>query len=142
MNPVLFSSQSDHWSTPQHVFEGLDQEFHFDFDPCPLMSKGDGRKLIWSGSVFCNPPYSRIGEFLRAGLYWLAEKKCSLIVFLLPARTDTSWFHEFCLNAEEIRFIKGRLKFGKAVNSAPFPSMVVIFREWNIETLPIEAKSP
>lgn len=136
MNRVVFSSQSDHWATPQAVYDGLDAEFHFTCDPSPLMSKEDGRKVKWKGSVFCNPPYSRIGEFIRTGLYHLTEKECSVLVFLLPARTDTSWFHEFCLKGE-IRFIKGRLKFGKARNSAPFPSMIVIFREWQIDPPPI-----
>ena len=137
MNRVVFSSQSDHWSTPEAVYSGLDREFHFSCDPTPLMSKDDGRKVKWTGSVFCNPPYSRIGEFIRTGLWHLTAKNCSSIVFLLPARTDTSWFHEFCLKAEEIRFIKGRLRFGRARNSAPFPSMIVVFREWKIEQQPI-----
>lgn len=137
MNRVVFSSQSDHWSTPDAVYKGLDSEFKFTFDPNPLMSKDDGRKVKWKGSVFCNPPYSRIGEFIRTGLYYLTAKDCSVLVFLLPARTDTSWFHEFCLKADEIRFIKGRLKFGRAKNSAPFPSMIVVFREWKLEQLPI-----
>lgn len=136
MNRVVFSSQSDHWATPQAVYNGLDAEFHFTCDPSPLMSKEDGRKAKWEGSVFCNPPYSRIGEFIRTGLYHLTEKECSVLVYLLPARTDTLWFHEFCLKGE-IRFIKGRLRFGKAKNSAPFPSMIVIFREWKIESQPI-----
>lgn len=133
MNRVVFSSQSDHWSTPSAVYDGLTKEFNFTFDPNPLMSDKDGTKIEWVGSVFCNPPYSRIGEFMRVGLYHLANSNCTNIVFLLPARTDTSWFHEFCLNANEIRFIKGRLKFGNAKNSAPFPSMIVIFKEWKIE---------
>lgn len=101
------------------------------------MSKADGRKVKWTGSVFCNPPYSRIGEFIRTGIYHLVNRECSVLVFLLPARTDTAWFHEFCLKADEIRFIKGRLKFGKAKNSAPFPSMVVVFKEWTLEEQPI-----
>ena len=137
MNRVVFSSQSDHWSTPEAVYSGLDQEFHFTCDPNPLMSKEDGRKAKWTGSVFCNPPYSRIGEFIRTGLWHLGTRNCVSIVFLLPARTDTSWFHDFCLVADEIRFIRGRLRFGKAKNSAPFPSMIEVFKTWKLEKSPI-----
>lgn len=135
MNRVLFSSQSDHWSTPHAVFEGLTSEFNFDFDPCPLAADVDGRKIAWSGRVFCNPPYSRIGEFIRRGLHYLTQGQCEVLVFLLPSRTDTGWFHDFCLKADEIRFIRGRLKFGKAKNNAPFPSMIVVFKTWTAEAI-------
>lgn len=132
MNRVVFSSQADHWATPSAVFDGLNKEFNFDFDPCPLKSTEDGTKIKWRGNAFCNPPYSKIGEFIRGGLYYLSTGDCAVAVYLLPARTDTAWFHEFCLRAAEIRFIKGRLRFGAAKNSAPFPSMIVVFREWVI----------
>lgn len=123
MNRVLFSSMSPHWATPNAVYEALDAEFHFDFDPCPL-GVDDVLLTSWIGKrVFCNPPYNReITKFLEHA------EESDVAVFLLPARTDTKWFHDFCLpNAKEIRFIKGRLKFGEATNSAPFPSMLVIF---------------
>lgn len=138
MNRVLFSSQSDHWSSPVVIHSGLTNEFDLNFDPNPLLSKEDGRKVKWMGRVYCNPPYSRIGEFIRKGLFHLASKDCSILVYLLPARTDTAWFHDFCLHADEVRFIRGRLKFGNAKNSAPFPSMIVIFKKWELEKLLLE----
>lgn len=127
MKGPLFSSNSDRWATPREVFDALNEEFGFDFDPCPLDGIVDGTSPLfskWSDKrVFCNPPY---GPALRGFLERAQEAK--LAVYLLPARTDTRWFHEIVLPlAKEIRFIKGRLKFGDAVNSAPFPSMVVVF---------------
>jgi hypothetical protein len=133
LSRVIFSSQSDHWYTPESVYKALDDEFKFTFDPCPLQSTVDGSKIEWNGRVYCNPPYSKIDEFLKRGLYHLANGECELLVYLIPSRTDTKWFHEYCLKAEEIRFIKGRLKFGGSKNSAPFPSMLVIFKRWQLE---------
>jgi hypothetical protein len=138
MNEALLSSKSDHWSTPPEFYDELHSEFGFTFDPCPLMSTEDGRKVKWTGRVFCNPPYSRITEFLKKGLYHLAMRDCDLLVYLIPARTDTAWFHDYCMKAE-IRFLRGRLKFGGSKNSAPFPSMLVIFRRWELDVLPMEA---
>ena len=89
---------------------------------------GEVRKVKWIGRVFCNPPYSRIVEFLRKGLYHLASGDCELLVYLIPARTDTAWFHDYCQKGE-VRFLRGRLKFGGSKNSAPFPSMVVTYVE-------------
>ena len=124
---VHFSSATDRWTTPKAVYDALDAEFHFDFDPCPIGGTVDGTARLlnsWVGKrVFCNPPYGpALRDFLGC---W---KDAELAVYLIPARTDTRWFHEIVLPyATEIRFIKGRLKFGDAKNSAPFPSMVVIF---------------
>lgn len=124
---VLFSSVSDRWSTPLEVYESLNKEFHFNLDPCPLDGSKDGLASLfvsWKGKrVFCNPPYGlTISKWLERGL------DAEIAVFLIPARTDTQWFHNIVLaNAKEIRFIKGRLKFGEAINNAPFPSMIVIF---------------
>lgn len=130
MNRVVFSSESVHWATPKAVYDKLNEEFAFDFDPCPLGDFGiesDARSLFvnWSGKrVFCNPPYDDIRAFLERA--WETE----IAVYLIPARTDTRWFHDICLPmASEIRFVRGRLKFGDAKNSAPFPSMIVIFRK-------------
>lgn len=123
-----FSSASDRWATPTAVYAALNAEFGFNFDPCPLDGTGDGLAPLfceWRGKrVFCNPPYGPgLAEWLRRGL------EAELAVYLIPARTDTRWFHEIVLpRAAEIRFVKGRLKFGDAKNSAPFPSMIVIFR--------------
>lgn len=132
MNRILFSSASDHWSTPDSVRLPLVTEFDLNFDPCTLSSGEDGLTMKWDGRVFCNPPYSKISEFIKKGLWHLSEGDCSLLVFLIPARTDTAWFHEYCLKAREIRFIRGRLKFGGVKTSAPFPSMVVVFDEWTL----------
>ena len=94
--------------------------------------------MKWRGRVFCNPPYSRIVEFLKKGLFHLANGDCEILVYLIPARTDTAWFHDYCTKGE-IRFLRGRLKFGGSKHSAPFPSMVVVFREWNLDAMPLEA---
>lgn len=126
---TMASHASWEWPTPKSLYAELDREFHFDFDPCPLGGDVDGRARLlnpWTGKrVFCNPPYGpEIPKFLEC---W---KDAELAVYLIPARTDTRWFHEICLpHAKEIRFIKGRLKFGDSANSAPFPSMVVVFGE-------------
>ena len=78
--------------------------------------------------VFCNPPYGRgVGKWVEKA-YKEAQQEDTLVVMLLPARTDTKWFHEYIYNKTEIRFIKGRIKFGGCKNPAPFPSMIVIFR--------------
>lgn len=135
---LMFSSKTDQWSTPQALFDELDKEFHFDLDPCAddenhkcsvyFTKEQNGLTKDWSGyRVFCNPPYGR-----EIGL-WV--KKCfehgcvnnGLAVMLIPARTDTKWFHNYIYKKAEIRFIKGRIKFGGQKNNAPFPSMIVVF---------------
>lgn len=127
MNRVLFSSQSDHWGTPNSVYDTLNKEFSFNYDPCPLgESEQDGSAPLfssWAGRrVFCNPPYSNITPFLERA------READVAVFLVPARTDTKWFHNLVLPfAKEIRFVKGRLKFGNAKENAPFPSMICVF---------------
>lgn len=124
---VHFSSASEEWATPVDVYSALDAEFHFNFDPCPLGGATDGTAPLfvsWGGRrVFCNPPYGpKIAKFLARAL------EAQIAVFLIPARTDTRWFHEMVLPyAREIRFVRGRLKFGGAKNNAPFPSMICIF---------------
>jgi site-specific DNA-methyltransferase (adenine-specific) len=133
---TLFSSQSDEWSTPQDLFDALHAEFNFSLDPCAVecncklsfffSPELDGLFQPWTRErVFMNPPYSNI----RA---WMAKanaesKKGATVVCLVPARTDTRWFHESAVG-HEIRFIKGRLKFGGAKASAPFPSCIVVMR--------------
>src|SRR4051812_16380527 len=113
MDRVLFKSESVEWPTPKGVYEKLDAEFRFDFDPCPIDGESDGLASLlcpWYGRrVFCNPPY---GPEIRRWLERAGEAE--LAVYLIPARTDTRWFHELVLpKAREIRFIKGRLKFGE-----------------------------
>jgi site-specific DNA-methyltransferase (adenine-specific) len=122
---IHFSSATQHWATPGELYADLDREFRFDFDPCPLGERSGG--LIaeaWRGRrVFCNPPY---GPVIRMFLQLAIEAEVA--VYLLPARTDTRWFHEIVLSgAREVRFLKGRLKFGGAIKDAPFPSMIVVF---------------
>lgn len=131
MSGAAFKTMSSHasweWPTPRRFYEELDREFRFDFDPCPLGGSQDGRSTLfvsWAGKrVFCNPPYGpEIPKFMSRA------EEADLAVFLVPARTDTRWFHEIVLpKAREIRFIRGRLTFGEGKNPAPFPSMVVIF---------------
>ena len=136
---VMFSSKTDEWSTPQDFFDELNKEFNFTLDPCATpenakcekyyTKEDDGLKQDWSGeTVFCNPPYGRgIKDWVKK-CYEESKKPNTTVVMLIPARTDTSYFHDYIYHkAKEIRFIRGRLKFGNAKNSAPFPSMVVIF---------------
>lgn len=119
----LMTSLSPHWATPKWLYDELDKEFRFDFDPCPLGGGIDGLSISWGKRNYINPPYGRgIGMWIEK-----AYGCGSLCVMLLPARTDTRWFHNYCMKADEIRWIKGRLKFGESKNSAPFPSMIVIF---------------
>ena len=133
---LMFSSKTDLWETPKDLFDKLNKEFHFALDVCATPENAkceefytkeqDGLKQPWKGTVWCNPPYGRqIGEWVRRA--FLASVSGSTVVMLLPARTDTKWFHEYIYGKAEIRFIRGRLKFGGSKNSAPFPSMVVVF---------------
>ena len=126
INRGLFSSASIHWATPQELYDELNREFHFNDDPCPLHSITDRLDTEWGSSTFMNPPYGR--EITK----WLSKAyqeslKGKTIVCLIPSRTDTRWWHDFVMKAKEIRFLKGRLKFGDSRNSAPFPSCIVIF---------------
>jgi phage N-6-adenine-methyltransferase len=136
---IMFSSETDQWATPQDFFDELNAEFHFTLDPCATRENAkcarfftvedDGLKQDWQGeTVFCNPPYGReIGKWVKK-CYEESKKPGTTVVMLIPARTDTSYFHDYIYGkAREIRFIRGRLKFGDAKNSAPFPSMVVVF---------------
>lgn len=130
ISPVLFSRKSNHWSTPDDLYKSLDKEFNFTFDPCPLQSDDLTSLLVdWSGRVFVNPPYSNIKNFMDKALLELKKGHVELVVFLVPSRTDTKWFHDYVLGwGGEIRFVKGRLKFGNSKDPAPFPSIIVIFR--------------
>ena len=134
INKGLFTSDKDDWETPQELFDELDKEFHFTLDVCATeknAKKGsyftkeeDGLKQDWTNDAcWMNPPYGReIGKWVKKA----SESEAT--VCLLPARTDTRWFHDYIYNKAEIRFLKGRLKFSNSKNSAPFPSMIVIFR--------------
>jgi site-specific DNA-methyltransferase (adenine-specific) len=137
---VHYSSVTEHWATPQELLNELHEEFAFDLDPCPLCGSPDGLLIPWKRRrVFCNPPY---GPGIRKWL--LRGTEADVAVFLLPARTDTIWFHEIVLRgASEIRFIRGRLKFGDNAGRAPFPSMIVIFRcDTLVPNAPMVSSSP
>lgn len=137
---VIFSSQTDDWATPQDFFDKLNLEFHFTLDPCASAENAKCQKFYtktengllqdWGGgeTVFCNPPYGRQIAAWVGKCWEEAKKPNTKVVMLIPARTDTKYFHEYIYHkAADIRFIQGRLKFGNAQNSAPFPSMIVIF---------------
>lgn len=133
---VHFSSKTDDWPTPQSFFAELDQEFAFTLDPCSshenakcetyFTKEDDGLSKSWLGhAVFMNPPYGReIGKWMKKA--YESAKEGAKVVCLVPARTDTAWWHEYAMKGE-IRFVRGRLKFGGHQNSAPFPSAVVVF---------------
>lgn len=138
MENVHFSSKTEEWATPQAFFDELNAEFKFNLDPCATREnakctkfydkKDNGLIRNWHRMrVFMNPPYGRtIGKWVKKA----SEVRGGVVVCLLPARTDTRYFHEYIYKNPRatIRFIKGRLKFGDSKNSAPFPSMVVIFK--------------
>lgn len=141
LNQGLFTSNKNNWCTPIDFFINLDQEFHFDYDLCASDNNHLCKKYftrensclnanLTGFNIFCNPPYGRdISKYIKK-CYDLSSN--NLVVMLLPARTDTRWFHDYIYNKSEIRFIKGRLKFSNSKQSAPFPSMVVIYRrEYN-----------
>ena len=115
------------WRIPKYVYDYLDEEFCFIFDPCPPKPKFDGLEIEWSDMNFVNPPYSRseLPKWITKGI--IEQKKKHYSVFLIPSRTDTKWFYKMYENATEIRFIVSRIKFVGAKNSAPFPSMIVFF---------------
>jgi site-specific DNA-methyltransferase (adenine-specific) len=148
---VMFSHKKDNWQTPKELFDQLDREFRFTLDGAadetnhlctrwlgPGGLHEDALNVCWQGeTVFCNPPYSMVKEFVKQ-----ASNQAGFMgaktVMLVPSRTDTKWFHQYVYNVitnsvcpgVELRFIKGRLKFGggDTNNSAPFPSMLIIWR--------------
>ena len=140
------SSATPEWSTPRDLFDELDAEFHFDLDVASTDENAlcekhytkddDGLSNEWTGSVWCNPPYGReIGKWMRKA----AESNWGgVTVCLVPARTDTAWWHEWIVgHATEVRFIRGRLKFGGSDSGAPFPSAIVVYdkrpsRYWKV----------
>lgn len=142
LNQGLFSSEKQDWCTPQQFFDELDAEFHFVLDAAAthqnskckrcFTPEDDGLIQNWDmgGAVYCNPPYGKeIGLWVKKA--YEEAQKGTTIVMLIPARTDTKYFHEYIYHKAEIRFVKGRLKFtnenGTPKGTAPFPSMVVIY---------------
>lgn len=140
MNNVIFESNNIEWSTPEWLFKELNDEFGFDLDACAsdenhkclvyYTKENDSLTKDWGGhTVFCNPPYGRkYTPLFVKKCYEESLKPGTVVVALIPARTDTQWFHHYVYGKAEIRFVKGRLKFGGSKNNAPFPSMVVIWR--------------
>ena len=128
LNPVLFSSIRMDWATPQTFFDALDAEFQFTLDPCASVENAKCKKFYTVETVFCNPPYGRAIYDWVFKCWRESRKPCTTVVMLIPSRTDTRYFHEFIYKkAREIRFIRGRLRFGNGTNPAPFPSMVIVF---------------
>lgn len=145
ISPALYSSRSEEWATPQALFDALDAEFHFDLDAaashdnhktrayfvrkgCARPDAFDVRWIDHGRRIFCNPPYGRnIGQWFAKARE--AQADGALVVMLAHARTDTRWWHEHVQGiASEVRFVKGRLRFGDGKQSAPFPSAVIIYR--------------
>lgn len=136
---TMFSSKSNDWATPQGFYDKLNKTFGpFTLDPCSngqnnktdnyFTQEQDGLSQDWSGNkVFMNPPYGRsIKDWLRKA-YMEGQKPNTTVVCLIPARTDTKYWHDYVMKAQAVYFVKGRLKFGDSNNSAPFPSAVIVF---------------
>lgn len=133
---VHFSSETDEWPTPQDFFDRVNARLGpFDLDVCAtpenakcdryFTKEQDGLAQEWSGKVWMNPPYGRaIGKWVKKA--YESSQSGALVVCLIPARTDTAWWHDF-VSKGNVRFIRGRLKFGGCKHSAPFPSALVIF---------------
>jgi phage N-6-adenine-methyltransferase len=135
LNPGLFSSLSPEWATPQGVFDTLNAVYQFTLDACAtaqtakceryFTAEQDALRQEWSGTVFCNPPYGRLlGRWLRKA--YTSVQAGATVVCLVPARTDTAWWHDYCSRGA-VFFIRGRLRFGDGRGPAPFPSAVVVF---------------
>lgn len=141
INPGMMSSTSAEWATPQDLFDDLDRRYGpFTLDPCSTDESAkcayhyteveDGLSQRWTGRVFMNPPYGRrIQHWIRKAYESVAHGDADMVVCLIPARTDTAWWHDFCMKGE-IEFLRGRVYFQQAGKSdrAPFPSAVVVFR--------------
>ena len=138
---VHYSSATNEWATPQNVFDELNEEFNFMLDPCATKENAktdkfftiedDGLSQEWTETTFMNPPYGReIKKWVKKA--YEESLKGTVVVCLIPARTDTSYWHEYIFEkACEIRFVKGRIKFGDSEQGAPFPSAVVVFNDHN-----------
>lgn len=134
---TLMSKASDEWATPQEFFDVVDRFFAFGLDAaataqntkaeCFFVAEDDSLRQSWCGygSVWLNPPYSRIAAFMDKAATEAALG--ATVVCLVPARTDTQWWHRTTAKANEVRLLRGRLKFGDGASSAPFPSALVVF---------------
>jgi phage N-6-adenine-methyltransferase len=135
---VHFSSATCEWATPAELFAQLQAEFDFNLDACATAANAkcpryftrqeNGLAQLWTGRVWMNPPYGRtIGQWIRKAWESVQQGEAELVVCLVPARVDTAWWHEFC-DRGKVRFLRGRLRFGGASSSAPFPPAIVVFR--------------
>lgn len=132
---VHFSSKTDMWSTPNHIFKRYDDIYHFNLDVCATKENAkcenyfteeqNGLIQEWTGICWMNPPYGReIGKWMKKA--YESSLSGAIVVCLVPSHTDTAWWHDYCMKGE-IEFLRGRLKFGTATQPAPFPSAIVIF---------------
>jgi phage N-6-adenine-methyltransferase len=139
MTKGMYTSSSEEWGTPQTLFNRLNKEFNFTLDICASKENAkcpkyytkeeDALKQEWGGVIWMNPPYGRkIGNWVKKAKEAATQGKAT-VVCLLPARTDTAWWHDYAMKANEIRLIRGRLKFGDGKGSAPFPSAIVVFKK-------------
>lgn len=144
ISEVLYSSQKVEWETPQPIFDFMNKMYHFTLDVCALPENTkcaayytptqDSLKQNWQGVCWMNPPYGRdIAKWMKKA-YETAKCNQGTVVALVHARTDTKWWHDYAMNATQIIFIKGRLKFGNAEASCPFPSCFVIFEKGQVNT--------
>jgi site-specific DNA-methyltransferase (adenine-specific) len=135
---LMFENNKDNWETPEYLYEWLNRQYKFTLDPCAddlnhkcekyFTEKDDGLKQTWWGeSVFCNPPYSQLKKWLEKGHDEHCDGERTTCIYLTAARTDCRVFHETCMKADKIIFLKGRVKFVGAQHCAPFPSMIVCF---------------
>lgn len=143
VSQALFSSNTEEWYTPQDFFEKCEQEIWiFNLDPCAtkenakckyfFTKEDDWLTKEWFGNVWVNPPYGRaISDWVKKCSDEISRGGVDIIYLLIPSRTDTKYFHEYLYQKEqvELRFIRGRLKFGWSTNSAPFPSLLAIFHK-------------
>ena len=169
INPALFSSKKQSWTTPKDFYEKLDAEFSFDFDPCIAEDKAtmdtNGLYIEWGNCNFVNPPYSDVDKWVAKSYQECLKGK--KVIMLIPSRTDTNWWHTYIEGIAITRFVKGRLIFGNDAywswvweqpiingkpnslykkygkkNSAPFPSVVIIFDPEKIKSCVTEKKIP
>lgn len=139
LNEGLFSSARMDWATPQSFFDLVNAEFGFTLDSAAEAHNAkcasyydesvDGLSQPWPGVVWCNPPYGRsISKWVEKG--WSEAQNGATVVMLIPARTDTAYWHDYVMRAAEIRMVRGRLVFGTgdARANAPFPSALIVFR--------------
>lgn len=134
----MFSSEDNTWATPQNFFDKVNEEFGFNLDVCATSDNAkcseyitpeiNSLNQVWDGICWCNPPYGReISNWVKKA--YDESQRGATVVCLIPARTDTSYWHDYIFPyASEIRFIRGRLKFGNSNNSAPFPSALIVFK--------------